>query len=350
MKIKGQILFYRIFDIAYEINLVAAEKALSILSAQRSLLTPKTFLVKNPPLQLSLGSETLTVGDHKYTVKLFAKIWDYGAVSIQFTYDYENLTHTELLAVTAGIERSSLLDKIAKERIKKIFDSIQDAITKGYIWDTFEDYTIFLLEDIGKKPATDLLSAETAQLLLIEDKEALSDSMVKKTLEGALQYGQNDLVLIDWNSAIVYDKNSGREISDIIEISTVHLLEARFYDEVLERKMANVYPLVGQNWVKKMFTNPLKRTATRYVEISEFMDRFDKSIKTIGDSYLATVFYSANKEFKISIWQNRIQDKRNVLFNIIETIQGEIHHSRAFILEFMIVVLFIYSVLPTTTK
>ena len=44
-------------------------------------------------------------------------------------------------------------------------------------------------------------------------------------------YGEDDLVVVDWNAAFVYEPSGSRDIPDILEIANAQLLEFRYYDD-----------------------------------------------------------------------------------------------------------------------
>ena len=61
-------------------------------------------------------------------------------------------------------------------------------------------------------------------------------------LQASLSYYPNDLVVVGWNAALVYDTPAGAETSvQILEYVNSQLLEFRHYDELLTRELAGVY-------------------------------------------------------------------------------------------------------------
>src|SRR5690348_1596490 len=85
---RGRVIVYRVFDVAEEIDLGAVERAVEGThrsrrwSVQRS--TGHSLLVRNAPLTLSLGSSGARLGHDEVETEIFARMWDYGVVSIQF--------------------------------------------------------------------------------------------------------------------------------------------------------------------------------------------------------------------------------------------------------------------------
>src|SRR3954447_10990370 len=83
----GQILIYRVFDIADEIDLVAAERLFkqTVGEARVRIGAGKpqaTIIIRNAPLRLPLRELELQLPGETLTAAVVATIWDYGAVSI----------------------------------------------------------------------------------------------------------------------------------------------------------------------------------------------------------------------------------------------------------------------------
>src|SRR5262245_20674012 len=85
----GAILLYRLYDIAEEIDLQAAQARLSGLALPRRMrfarVPPKHIQIKNPPVAVSLGSVPLTVRGVDSAAEVTARVYDYGAISIAFS-------------------------------------------------------------------------------------------------------------------------------------------------------------------------------------------------------------------------------------------------------------------------
>ena len=343
--IKGQIIIYRMFDVGEEINLRQADESLQLTKKERSKLKPKTFLVKDPPIQLELGVSKIQLKSREVKASIEAKFWNYGVVSLQMIIDIKDMEISEITKFGIELENSSEIEEFAKSKIKEIFKTVKPHIANPAIWDTYEDYNLFFFTEIDGT-AKDLLIPEIANLLLL-DEESLSQSTVDDVLKRNYQYGKNDLTMINWNSAVVavLDKTDNKEIPDIIEFALTHLLEMRFYDELLDEQLDVLYHKINSNNVfSNLFYNMSKKTSKRYIELSEFIDRVENSIKTVGDSYLAFIFRTANKEFRVEPWQVSIKSKMDDLYRITDMIQGEINHTRAMILESVIVLWAIYEV------
>src|SRR5207245_8193869 len=81
----------------------------------------------------------------------------------------------------------------------------------------------------------------------------LSDDERREVLQSAMSYYPNDLAVLGWNAAFVYDSAAGSETTmQLIEYANSQLLEFRHSDRLLTPGLACVYgclarrsPLIG---------------------------------------------------------------------------------------------------------
>jgi len=360
---KGSILIYRIFDIAEEINLPRVEELLSspVHSAARSrlkfTLTPRqTIIMRNAPVTLGLGESELNLQNQSVKAEVFAKLWDYGVLSIMFQVPIPVGTKWEqLVDISAQLEQDTLIDEAARNRAQELITIIEPGLRDSHSWPEFEDYVIFFFEQInGIKDSNELLEkVDVASLIVAENTVKISENSKKSILESTLQYSVNDLCIIDWNSALVIEPSGKKEVPEAIEFALTHLLEMRYYDALIDQKLAMLYDAIEASrgkFFNKSFSVLSREASARYIEFSEFIERVDNSFKVVGDFYLARIFRIANEEFRIPEWEGNIMRKMGLIANLSELLQGEINVNRSLWLEITIVVLIMFELITTFAK
>ncbi|MFM9745738.1 hypothetical protein ACKI2C_50140, partial [Streptomyces brasiliscabiei] len=70
------------------------------------------------------------------------------------------------------------------------------------------------------------------------DTDHLSEAQRQEALSKAISYYERDLVLIDWNASIVYDSDY-IDTLNVLELLNVELLEARYMDGLLDKRIKN---------------------------------------------------------------------------------------------------------------
>ena len=316
----------------------------------------KSTGVKSLTLILSLGREQLDLNSEPFTAELSAKIWDYGVLSITIQIPIpENTGWNELISLGAKIENSDKLDALAVSRKNSLRSKILPAITNPSDWKIYEDYITYFIEKAqGIAEPLELLSkADVASLILAEKNEPLSLQSRKIILENALQYSKNDLAVIDWNSALLVEPEGQKDAADVIEFCLTHLLEMRYYDDLIEEKLYALYDAIEKKH-RYLLTNLYLRlsedASRKYLEFSEFLGRVENSLKTVGDFYLATVFRTAGREFRFDDWRESNARKMESLAKISQLLQGEVNSRRSHILEIIIIILIAVELVPVFLK
>src|SRR5262249_11407875 len=146
--------------------------------------------------------------------------------------------------------------------------------------------------------------------------KSLSVEESRDVLKHAHSYFDDDIAIIDWNSALVIEPSGSRAIPDILEFTTSQLLELRYYDGVFDKELARIYDDLAE--VRRspfaLIRDPYSRLARavllRLVELTEFTERVDNALKVIGDFYLARVYQSAVRRFRIGAWRQSIDGKQ----------------------------------------
>jgi hypothetical protein len=361
---KGHVLVYRVFDVAEEIDLGLVEKiAVAFESTGKKerlrfvRQSRHAMVMRNAPVVVNIGDTDFTLGNTTIRAETIAKIWDYGVISVILQIPIAPGTRwNDLLLLSALIENSSLVDDLCRQKAQMISSTLSLALKQPHEWEVFEDYVIFFFEKIeGISKAQDLLTiADVPALILGESTEKLSKPSREAILEQTFQYTENDLTVIDWNSAIVLEPSGQRDVPDVLEFALTHLMEVRYYDDLLDRKLTELYDAVeegrGHKRYGKKVAHLSQEASTRFIEFSEFIERVENSLKVVGDFYLATIFRAATRRYRLPDWQQSITRKMNILARVSELLQGQVNVHRSFWLELIIIFLISFEVFWTVIR
>src|SRR5208282_383313 len=108
-----------------------------------------------------------------------------------------------------------------------------------------EDYVIItVIPESPDDTAADLLAVhggDVARIVRGENRQ-LSDTEVREILEAKLSYYPNDLLVVGWSAAFVFDDPAAAVPTiQLLEYANTQLLEFRHYDELLTGLLADVY-------------------------------------------------------------------------------------------------------------
>ncbi len=357
---KGSILVYNVFDVGWEINLNEAEKFLiagqKTSSRFKFLKDPrKAIIIKEAPLEINVGIDRISINSVSYDYLIHTKIWDYGAISITVEILLkENTSWNEILNIARFLESTNEIENIAKKVKDEIKNIILSSIRYPQEWDQFEDYITYFFHDVDgiKNPREIFEKVDVAALILGETETKLSTIASIPITDNFIQYYDNDIAVIDWDSALVIDPSQSKDTLDAIEFSLTHLLELRYYDYLIDKKLEVLYDLIEQErkGISKLLSfkySKIAEEATRnYIEFSDLIGKIENSLKTVGDPYVATVFRTCAEQFRFDDWNRSISRKMNTLFQITQILQAELNAIRGHILEIIIILLIAIEVVP----
>jgi hypothetical protein len=246
------------------------------------------------------------------------------------------------------------VDRMARQLVQPLLDRLAGAIRGRHEWEPFETYTIVFIKRFDGDPrgAEVLASPLLASLVVGEPPtRELSAGQRQDVLAHAHSYLVDDLVVVDWNSAFVLEPSGSRDIPDILELATSQLLELRYYDGLFDAELARVHrelDRVGARGFVGVLRNPWaelgRGLVRRLVELTEFAERVDNALKVIGDFYLARVYESAVRRYRIRSWQASIDAKQALLVQAHGLIRGELDARRSTVLELVVIALIVLEV------
>jgi hypothetical protein len=354
---KGKILVYRVFDIGSEIDLDKVEALFEDKKLkERFKLDRKhnmSLIISSSPVSVQLGTFEIKLVDKLVPAELIAKVWHFGTVSLCFQLPIaEGTSWLDLVKTASWIEKDEEIEVFARDKAKQFQNDISSAIAVLSDWKMNEDYVTYFIQELeGMTAPLSTLpeKLDIPALILAESKEILSDSMKKNILENVFQYSKDDLVVVDWNSALVVEPSGSMDVPLVIEFALNQLLEMRYYDDLLDQRLNTVYnEVVGRK--KGLFSNKYSRLAEEasqiYLEISEIVENVENSFKTVGDFYLATIFRASSKRFRFDDWQRSINDKLGNLAEVSKLLHSEVNESRNQTMEMIILVLIAIEVIP----
>jgi hypothetical protein len=350
----GCILGYRIFDVGDEIHLEEAEKLLeNAPGRKRARLTrdgAQCLEFSVSPLDIALGKKELTLASGRtLEVELTARLYDYAAVSVMFEWPIPSGTSLDdLLPLCDEVYESSVLEDAARREVALLVSKLHGAIQGHHDWNGVETYTVVFVRALrGNPPRSQIMNAPVMAKLLLGEPgpKNLSLEEQRDVLEHAHSYFEDDLAIIDWNSAFVLEPSGSRDIPDILEFGTSQLLELRYYDGLLDQELKKIYDEFdsARRQPRVVFRSPYERLARdvlrRFVELSEFTERVDNALKVVGDFYLARVYQSAVRRFRVPSWQASVDGKQALVAQAYNLLKGEVEIRRSTLLEIIVIVL-----------
>jgi hypothetical protein len=236
--------------------------------------------------------------------------------------------------------------------VKRKLERAAPALIKPYTNWLHEDYFIFHVREAGgTRSASELLAANGDHIAQIVRGEAhqLSEGERQEILQGRISYYPNDLAVIGWNAAFLYDTNAGAETAiQLLEYANSQLLEFRHYDELLTNELESVYDFMetggsgAMRWFSRWRTaRAASRLHTVLLDVSELTEHADNAIKFLSDMFSARLYKLAALKIGVPDYKDLVEKKITTAEELYRFMVDEFNQSRAFVLELMVVIILV---------
>jgi hypothetical protein len=342
----GAVRAYYIFDVADTIDLR------SLRTVQGEGLAPadiplrphaSTAYLQFPVPPLAARLPDATFDDLTFSVRV--KFFDYGVISLRFSCTFSG-AWDELEELTTRIRRNDAMAEYASQVIDRIGSELGPALDDRHT-PLMEDYFIVEVDRFeGALGAERLLhdrSESLAQLLLGENAP-LAQAEVEEALRTRFSYFADDLTVLQWDTAFIYDRRESSEaIGDILEFANSQLLELRTYDALLDRELDTIYAMQPGARSRSLFGRREADGAAnvRYliVDVLELIDRSSNALKVVGDAYYARIYRASAGRLGLADWQRQIDSKLASVGDMYRFLIDQSRAQRDAFLEIIVIVL-----------
>jgi hypothetical protein len=338
------------FDVGYEIDLDRLRRELpesvraEVGNGRKTV--PAHVQYASPPLVLPVGERRLTVVERPARAEVTLRVHEFGAVTVVFGIPFDGADCAALPGLTAALTTGSALEAEARAVLGEAFPRIAPAVSRPAVDDRglVEDY--YVLQVSRFEPAADaatLLGVHRDLLARVLHCEPalLSASETDEVLRTAVTYTPDDLVVTDWNVALVYD-DEYQDPLNVLELLNVQLLELRYMDAMLDRRINALYQHVGRP--RRLFS--LRPAVVRVRELSELRldtatlrERMINALKLIGDLYLTKIYTRTADRLHLAEWQRSVDGKLELIQKISDVFATRAATARAELLELTIIAL-----------
>jgi hypothetical protein len=335
------------FDVCEEIKLDSLRDIFGAKRQEASFKHPAPGYVKFQRTPLVEPAEPLVL-DSGERLDVQIKYYDYGVVSVVFELPFAG--DWDRLVRLAGrwvwdTDFTSFAQKIVKQKI----DRARPALVKLYDSWLHEDYFVFHVRDVAGNPsAAELIAANGGRIAQIVRGESspLSEGEQQEIMQSKISYYPNDLAVISWNGAFLYDSEAGAEtVIQLLEYANSQLLEFRHYDELLTRELQSVYDFMDQGSMgiaaRWRTAKRASRLHTVLLDVDELTERADNAIKFLSDMFAARLYKVAASKIGVTDYKDLVNQKVHTAEELYRFMIDQFHQSRAFVLELMVVIILI---------
>ena len=368
--LQGSVLVLIQFDVSEEIRLDLLRTIFGARRQEASFKHPAPGYVRyqRPPVVERVEPLVLESGER---LDAQIKYYDYGVLSVVFELPFAGDWDT-LVRLASRWVWDTDFTSFAKKIVEQKLDRAYPALVKPYeakakeaknndndganpggseIYDEWltEDYFVFHVRECAGNPsASGLLAAEGGRIAQIVrgENQALSDGERQEILQSQISYYPNDLTVIGWNAAFLYDNQAGAETAiQLLEYANSQLLEFRHYDELLTRELQSVYDFMDHGsrgiWARWRTARRATRLHTMLLDVDELTERADNAIKFLSDMFSARLYKVAASKIGVTDYKDLVNQKVHTAEELYRFMVDQFHQSRAFVLELMVVIILI---------
>jgi hypothetical protein len=343
----GSVLVLIQFDVCEEIRLDQLRQIFGARTLEQPTLkhpAPGYVRYQRPPVVEPIEPLVLESGEQ---LQGQIKYYDYGVLSVVFELPFSGDWDTLVLLGSrwvSDVDFERHAARIARQKLERA----APALVKPYPDWLSEDYFIFHVREItGSPSAAELCASQGARIAQIVRGETaqLSDGERNEILQSRISYYPNDLAVIGWNAAFLYDTDAGAETAiQLLEYANSQLLEFRHYDELLTRELERVYDSFDKG-TGMLSRWRLGRAATKLhtvlLDVTELTEHADNAIKFLSDMFSARLYKLAAAKVGVPDYKDLVTQKLQTAEDLYRFMMDQFNQSRAFVLELMVVIILI---------
>src|SRR5216684_5733447 len=343
----GSVLVLIQFDVCEEIKLDQLRQIFGARTLEQPSFkhpTPGYVRYQRPPVVEPIEPLILETGER---LEGQIKYYDYGVLSVVFELPFSGDWDT-LVRMGSRWVWDVDFEKHASRIVHEKLERAAPALIKPYPEWLSEDYFIFHVREIAGSPsAAELCASQGGRIAQIVRGEIaqLSDGERNEILQSRASYYPNDLAVIGWNAAFLYDSEAGAETAiQLLEYANSQLLEFRHYDDLLTRELESVYASLDKG-TGMLARWRLARDATKLhtvlLEVTELTEHADNAIKFLSDMFSARLYKLAAAKVGVPDYKDLVNQKLQTAEDLYRFMVDQFNQSRAFVLELMVVIILV---------
>jgi len=356
----GAIIALRLFDIAYSIDLKRIEelsRSAKTGSAVRSSLLSapvKSLAFDVPPVLLTLQPLNVLIGGRPVECPLTARFYDFGVVAISLRVPSNDMNWETFN------EWANEVDRIVGPRGSKspwghVLDNLRQTYGLAFHRPSatlFEEDHLVTVVQKWERPVSSSELQESLDLvpLLSGERRPLSPKAREDLLSHRFSYYEDDLVVMTWDRAFIYEPRNDSDVADILEVANAQLLEFRYYDELLDDELPRMYEMVRKArrplnlLASRRFADLARRLYTLVAEVTELTEKAENVLRVTEDVYLARVYLAALGIFRVPTVSASVQGKLAIIRDTYAALYEEASSARGELLEFAIILLIVIEI------
>ncbi len=230
----------------------------------------------------------------------------------------------DVLVVEASVDVNNILADATLELKRRLVSECRKILADFTCNKEFdEEYSVYCISGYQGDPEVYLsLYGDKIVAFLKNENEPLDEEEVSATLSSYLKYGKDDITIVDWDGAFIFDASGDFKSNiELFEIANLQLLRSRILADDLDRRLEKTLNLLrAPKKIPLIRSRDIRRILKEIIEIRTQSilesETIEHNIKLIGDWYSARLYSVIAKKFHLDAWATDIKEKLDMLEDV----------------------------------
>jgi hypothetical protein len=230
----------------------------------------------------------------------------------------------DVVVVEGSLDMDDILSDVTLELKRSLITECRKVLGEFGCDPKFdEEYSVYCISGYSGDPEVYLsLYGDKIAAFLKNERISLDEEEVRATLSACLKYGKDDITIVDWDGAFIFDSSGDFDSNiELFEIANLQLLKSRILDYDLDDRLEKTlrlvktprrFPVIRSAEVRRVVREIIEIRTQSILE-SEAVER---NIKLIGDWYSAKLYSLISKKFHLDSWKAEIKEKLDTLEDV----------------------------------
>ena len=268
-------------------------------------------------------------------------LFSFGVVGVQYAISFDG-TWADLVKVAAALLDDAAIAAKAREHAR-------GALQQADVESTYDNWLAedYLIVEVAAGAASLQQNGESIAALVRGEVQPLAESEVREVLHSALSCYPHDLLVVGWAAAFVSDTPEGAQSTlQLLEFANAQLLELRHYGQRVREVLRGLYRIQQEPgrrlwWRRWRTVREVERLNQIRLEVVDLMERSDNSLRVLGDMFYARAYRTIAQRIGVDDYRKLVEERVRTAGEVYHFLVEESNHSRAFVLEAMVVLILV---------
>ena len=356
---EGSIILLKLYDVANEIRLDAIPPDIFAgkLPVRQRLVRVDTNSIElvRPPVAVDLGPRAWETTCGRLVLDIAVHFFDMGVMGLAARIATNDMALEDFAHLALALHREPEVERQLAWELQHILEGVSQALVNPHGALHFEeDFTFYVIQRTDTPLSREALSANPLLISMLHGaSRPVSRQQIALTLENSFSfYEAEDLVVLNYDNALIVDREDCGDVLLLVEYAVVQVLEMRYYDDLLTKKLQELHDDVDRKlpFLEALFSrrwSALSRRGMKLLLETRLMtDHLTSAVQVTEDVYYAQIYSRALRIFDTRQWLAKVNEKLRSMKEAYDLMENEIESRRSTILEWIVIALIAFEATP----